>query len=289
MFTRYKVIFFIILALAALMFLASGLTGLDLGAGKPFPFRMGELSYPEQGPVIPGGEVVFNIFRVIYMIAWILFPILLLYILISPAARKMFLKQVARILPFVLALILMARYLQRLSGNMNLNPGLGQGNPPEFGAYPVPEPIFNPSAPPWAVWAASLGLALLIVGIIALVTWLVIRRRKKQEPVLHIAQEAQNALDEIQTGHDLRNVIIRCYFEMSDILNQTRGIQRGVDMTPHEFQKRLEENGLPREPVHQLTSLFEEVRYGQKPLGPPEEQRAITSLSAIASYCRGQA
>jgi len=37
--------------------------------------------------------------------------------------------------------------------------------------------------------------------------------------------------------------------------------------------------------VHQLTHLFEEVRYGDLPAGPAEEQVALNSLTAIVEAC----
>jgi hypothetical protein len=56
-------------------------------------------------------------------------------------------------------------------------------------------------------------------------------------------------------------------------------------MTPSEFEQALQGKGLPREPVHQLTHLFEEVRYGARQVGEREERQAIDSLSAIVAAC----
>ncbi len=39
-------------------------------------------------------------------------------------------------------------------------------------------------------------------------------------------------------------------------------------MTPHEFEQQLQRAGLPAEPVHDLTHLFEEARYGGAGDGP---------------------
>jgi len=100
-----------------------------------------------------------------------------------------------------------------------------------------------------------------------------------------IAQQAQQALDALQSGGDLRDTVIRCYYEMSRVLRIQRGIQRTKDMTPREFESTLETVGLPAEAVHQLTRLFETVRYGAQNIGENEEQQAIASLTAIVAAC----
>ena len=57
-------------------------------------------------------------------------------------------------------------------------------------------------------------------------------------------------------------------------------------MTPHEFERILQERGLPRGPVHDLTQLFEQVRYGGYNPGRQEERVAVSSLSAIVTACQ---
>ena len=69
-------------------------------------------------------------------------------------------------------------------------------------------------------------------------------------------------------------------------MRTARGIRRQEAVTPSEFEKQLEDAGLPREPVADLTRLFEEVRYGSKILGEWEGRRAIACLTAIADACR---
>ncbi len=278
------------MAIIAILVLSSGLTGLELKSGKTFPFPQ----LPTQRPLdyaAPIGEAAFNIIKMIYFLMWLLFPIVLIYLIVSPSARKRLLRDILRILPFILLFIFGSQYIRDLASRFMLTENLaaGGGLANQGMLYPSPEEQFVPSAPNWAVWIASVGLALLLVGMIVLVGWVIWRRRKKQEPYQRLAQEAQNALDSLEAGHDLRNVVVRCYYEMSKVVSEARGIQRQSDMTPHEFQQRLEAKGLPAEPIQQLTSLFEQVRYGQKATGQNEEQRAVSSLTAILEYCRGGA
>jgi hypothetical protein len=70
------------------------------------------------------------------------------------------------------------------------------------------------------------------------------------------------------------------------VLRDYRLIHRDQDMTPHEFEQMLEHHGLPREPIRQLTELFERVRYGAYSPDRSEEHIAISSLSAIVRACQ---
>jgi hypothetical protein len=79
---------------------------------------------------------------------------------------------------------------------------------------------------------------------------------------------------------------MRCYYEMSRVLRQQRGIRRDQAMTPREFAIFLEEAGLPVEAVGRLTRLFEQVRYGAKVPDRREEAQALASLEAVVAFCR---
>jgi hypothetical protein len=73
---------------------------------------------------------------------------------------------------------------------------------------------------------------------------------------------------------------------MIHALETYRNIHRDRYMTPHEFEAYLEGRGLPREPVRQLTALFEQVRYGGVRPGRADERTAISSLEAIVAACQ---
>jgi hypothetical protein len=111
-------------------------------------------------------------------------------------------------------------------------------------------------------------------------------RRKEELPLEKIERRAQDAIDELAAGGDLREVIQRCYFRMIDALHEYRNIDRERDVTPHEFELILQRHGLPPDPVHQLTDLFERVRYGAHRPGRQDEQLAVSSLSAIVAACQ---
>ena len=141
---------------------------------------------------------------------------------------------------------------------------------------------FDAEPPRWLVQAARLGMALLLATLYVWGGRFVWRRLyRPPDPVERLARQARSALESLQTGVDLENVVVRCYVEMARILNERRGIERQRHMTAREFETRLEEAGFPGEPVRQLTRLFEQVRYGAKALGAHGERQAVACLTAI--------
>jgi hypothetical protein len=142
--------------------------------------------------------------------------------------------------------------------------------------------------PPWLILGASLGLALLFIGAI---TWAGVRLSRRRRPSFtpsplpELAEEARQALFDLRSGLDLRNTIIRCYQEMSETLQQYRGLRRNTAMTPQEFARALAPTNLPQADIWRITNLFERVRYGQHAPAPEEEQEAIACLTAIVQAC----
>jgi hypothetical protein len=101
-----------------------------------------------------------------------------------------------------------------------------------------------------------------------------------------LADAAQDAIDTYQTGGSFKNVVIRCYVEMSAAVAKYRGIQRQDTMTPREFEHQLAQLGFPAEPVRRLTRMFEAARYGSQTPGEAEEQQTMQSLAAIMNACQ---
>jgi protein-S-isoprenylcysteine O-methyltransferase Ste14 len=146
----------------------------------------------------------------------------------------------------------------------------------------MPEPIINP--PPlvpvntnwtWLVWI-GLALGLILIGV-RLFFW----TREPNRISDAVQREAEQAIRALQTGSDIRSVIVRCYRQMSQALQKERGIQLEETMTARDFETLLEARGIPHDPVHQLTQLFEEARYGYRQPGPEEERKAFDCLNAI--------
>jgi hypothetical protein len=131
-------------------------------------------------------------------------------------------------------------------------------------------------------------LNIILIILIGIMTWYLYRRFifKSTSTTKQLKTEVEGAIDEIKSGIELRNVIIRCYIDMSHILDKNLGLQRGQSMTPREFASQLQKIGLPDKPIERLTRLFESVRYGKAQLSSDTEQEALQCLSAIADECQ---
>jgi len=134
--------------------------------------------------------------------------------------------------------------------------------------------------PPSLLWLVWLGLAAALVG---LGLWLAFRQPGRRGPDL-LALEAERALEALKAGLDLKNVIVRCYWQMAQVLQQEQGLEKQAAMTVREFERLLEARGVPPSPVRQLTRLFEAVRYGRRPVYAEDERQAVDCLTAIVRY-----
>lgn len=155
---------------------------------------------------------------------------------------------------------------------------------------PVIETASFTPPPRWVGTVITAGSGLLLIAGALFILW----RRQTQisesrlSPLLQLAREARLAIDALQGGENVREVILRCYFEMVYVLDETRGIRRVETVTPREFAVQLAALGLPAAPITTLTELFEAVRYGTGPADAEAAKRAITSLTAIITACEGQ-
>lgn len=144
--------------------------------------------------------------------------------------------------------------------------------------------------PRWVGTVITGGAGLLLIAGALFILW---RRQVRMSesrlpPLLQLAQEARLAIDALQGGENVREVVLHCYFEMVHVLDETRGIRRMEMVTPREFAIQLAALGLPAAPVTMLTDLFEEARYGMGPADAEASNRAIASLTAILTACEEQ-
>lgn len=148
----------------------------------------------------------------------------------------------------------------------------------DYEIAPIGDP---PEALIWVV-AGVLGIALL-AGII----YYGFRTYSQWKVSSALRQEVETALQEVYDGGDLRNIIMRCYQQMMNIVKMEHGIERDAALTPREFERLLEARGVPADPIRLLTSLFERVRYGSKPTSEADEREAVACLTSIQAACQG--
>lgn len=149
----------------------------------------------------------------------------------------------------------------------------------------TPQPVVTSplgSAPPLLLWLVGIGLFVISVLV---VIWIFTSSRQAS-PIDLVGLEAEKARLALITGVDLRDVIIQCYLQMSLALKQEQAIERKDFMTTGEFENLLETAGIPHEPIHQLTRLFDAVRYGNWKPSAVDKQKAIQCLEDIMSYSR---
>jgi hypothetical protein len=292
---RVTILIILGVTLLAMFVLAASLKGMKLSEGQHIPLdKLFPTTLSQSSESTPDVALIEKILQIISIILWAIVPFYIIYLILSPAARKQFLKDVARLIPFMILMLILFNALDNMQKQAATPTPHGMAIPNgavNLGTLaPSTDFKFDSNPPEWAV-----TMTVVIIGVIA--TGLLIggfyffyrMRREKQEsaaPLRKMGEEAQSAIDLIQGGGDLRDVIIRSYLEMTRIVQENRNLHRSVSMTPSEFEAYLTGRGLPQDPVHNLTQLFEKVRYGAAKPGYQEESTAIASLTAIVNACR---
>jgi hypothetical protein len=290
------------LAVTAVVILAAGLGSVDLQAGRPFTLQRLEEVRQEVGITTTGRASWFeSIGRLMVLtIIWMVLPLVLVYVLVSPDARRAFLKRVARWSMITLFIYLVTRIIADQGGFAGIQPppcapagtagpaiqAAATAAPPCTGdelteaIEPQPVPDFVSRPPEWIATVISLMLA---AAIVAIAWWIIRRARPAGEPeqAEALVAEAETALADLRAGGDLRDTVMRCYSEMSEVIGHRRGLARHASMTPREFEQFLAGAGLRDEHIQRLTRLFEAVRYGGRATGERDRREAIDCLAAI--------
>ncbi len=211
------------------------------------------------------------------VIAGIVLVVLVYFILTLIFSSKLRWQLLQRLAQVLLVLLLFYLIVSRLIGTPEPLPPPQQTEAPPPLQAPTGEPLppFVAQPSPWLVALISLVLAaLLIAGI-----WYLWRRSR---PVANPMTElAQAAIKSIQAGGDVQSVVLRCYLEMSEVLGQQRGIERGGAMTAREFAQHLAASGVRDKHIQQFTRLFEHARYGAQQPSAQDERVAVECLTAI--------
>ncbi len=267
-----------------ILIIAMSLPTLVLSSGQPFSLGQAQLqTFGTNGP-LAGGETIVWLIRGVVAIALALFPLYILYSLMTPEGRQ---RLIADLIVLTL-LFLLANYLQKLPLQANLQPQQQAAGAPQItdDVSPLPDSGFVATPPIWLT-PVVIVIASILVVIIIFVGIRVLRRRPSNENSLDdLAEEAQKAIEALNLGGDLRNTVIYCYREMMHIVKQQKGIEREKDMTVREFEDYLISSGLPKEAIQTLSRLFEQVRYGGALEDSRQEQLARSCLTDIMNACK---
>ncbi len=276
-------LFYLCAAIGALMLLAASLPQLSFQPGRSFILSGDDAPDTGSGALAAGmGDP--GILRL--LLAAIVLVVLVYFVLTLIFSAKLRWQLLQRIVQVLVVVLLFFLIVSRLIGTPDpLPPAQPAADTPLPTPPPTGEPLpaFVPQPSPWLVALVSLALAaLLIAGI-----WYFWRRSR---PVANpITVLAQAAIESIQAGGDVQSVVLRCYLEMSEILGEQRGIERGRATTPREFAQYLAASGVRDEHIQQLTRLFEHARYGAQPPSARDERTAVECLTAIVQAYGGAA
>ena len=283
-------------AAIAMFLLVIGLPQMELAPGLPFEriwqFLLdqfaGARNMGATGSALPGGELIMIIYRTIFFIALVVFPFAVILVLIDPALRKRVIYTTILVLILVFILSRMMRNQTELEDPVR-EAEVGGPQAPIAGLPVEPLDVEDFQAgriSPWIGRGLSLALGLLAAFIFIVIINQVRKNRAAAPSGLDdLAQHARTALTDLEGGGDVQNTILRCYAEMSRVVQDVRGLRRNRTVTAREFTDALVRIKLPRRPVETLTRLFEKARYGGGATTTQDEQEAVSSLRAIVRAC----
>ncbi len=276
---KNHILLFLGLVIFSIVILASGLTRLNLQPGLPMPdLSDGKIitaNARNDAPVIVKVDEFFEIFLALILLGYIAFVV---YKLIKGVKWKELRSTLLQFTIFAAIFSIITAFIIML---------LPKGEIPPVEEIPLatPEPVVRSplgAVPPLLLWIV--GICLLVISILAGI-WIYRLLTRKTTALDMIKLEAEKARRALLTGQDFKDVIIKCYRQMNLAVAQDQGIQREAFMTTREFETVLEETGLPRASIHQLTLLFESVRYGHWQANKRDEQLASRCLEDIIQYC----
>jgi hypothetical protein len=278
-------IFLLGVAILVIILLATGLTALEFRSGDLA--RILALLTQEKESLgadfAPAVDESFPIELLLLIFFWSLLAFAIIFAIVSPHYRKVLVRVFILTLCLAFVLSTLADRL-RIEEQEQILPeeveGGLVGETGELAASELPEPPDFIARPPnWLMLFlyVVLVLVLLLVGLFLWRSW---RSRFPGEQAL-LVQHAEQALSDLTSGGDLRDVVMRCYARMSQVLYQSRNIKRDEAMTPREFESHLAEIGLRDDHIRQLTRLFEGVRYGTQTPDEYARYQAVNCLRAI--------
>ena len=279
------ILVFSILALGALTVLATGLSNVPFRGAQSFRREEDARALGAVPQNLINSMVDIPLWQQISLWLLILIMIVLISALLSPELRKRLLLIIIRVgITYWAFYIVFNRYREILQG-MGLRPTQQQAGGASD-ALPPPE-FVPPQTISLASYLVSFGLAVLLV----LLAWKLFNLWKENSaataglPLNKIARIARSSLNDLSSGRESTDVIMNCYFRMSDVVENKRNFSRNPSMTPAEFATRLEQGGLPSEAVQRLTRLFERVRYGGYRSETRDVNEAVACLTTILHHC----
>jgi len=224
------------------------------------------------------------------ILPWMVLVLLiaLVAMLLSPEGRKKLFRMLVRGGAIYLAVYFLLKNYPEIFSNLLLDLAAPSADGQAEHLAEIPPPVFTPPQPTAFVsytTSVLIVLALMYFAWRLYRTWTELNPPARQGPLSEIARIARSSLRDLSSGRESTDVILHCYFRMSDAVADKKNMRRESSMTPAEFAMRLERSGLPGDAVQRLTRLFEGVRYGSQKTGPKEINEAVACLTTILQYC----
>jgi hypothetical protein len=277
-----------LLALGALTVLSVSLKNVSFNDAQPIGREeaMTTLSAPQRAVIESLSQVSLKS-QIIFWISLVTL-VVLVGMLLPPESRKRIFRIIVRVAATYWALYFLLKSHPEILSAFNLSFNFDSPSQQDHAAVDIPPPVFTP--PHETPLLSYLTSLLIVLGVMFLVwkvyrTWREANPAGRAGPLQDIARIARSSLDDLSSGRESTDVILNCYFRMSDVVADKRNMQRRPGMTPAEFAVRLEQAGLPGDAVLRLTRLFEGVRYGEKKAGPRDVNEAVACLTTIVQCC----
>lgn len=266
-------------AVFAVILLSASLSNLEFRAGNR-NFTLRELPRLNLSEDSKHESTTYNPLQVFFAI---MFGFVAPLVIVASLTSKKYRKRILISICFILLMTLLYLIVTKIEPKgVSLRPKpLGLDEEMGMQQSEQEEPYIPPGWLKWLVYPVSL---LLIVGLFLLI--MQFKQGRRSSPLELVAEEAQKTIEDLNAGADLKEGVIRCYFEMSRVMKEEHDLKRKHAMTTREFETYLKEAGFLSEDVSSLSRLFEKVRYGAKRPDKEEEQEAVVCLSAIVKTCK---
>jgi len=282
---RSLILIYFSIAFIGIILLAASIGKLEFKPGLPFPGTDStnpslSNSAVDSSRITDQSGMNLIILKIGIGIGFLLLSVMIIYSLVRKTNKRKF----GLLILGLIGLVIIFKLLQLF----RLDIPIIDGNKQEVGVqlptldYEI-VPIEQP--PSELFWIVGISL---VIGLISVWAFLFLRTDPKPMNNDALVEEVNSALQAIQDGKDLRNIIINCYFQLNQIIKEEYEIEREKSITAREFENYLQDKGIPIKPIHQMTSIFEKVRYSNKPTSKDDEQIVIESLLEIRSSCQIQ-
>jgi hypothetical protein len=267
-------------AIFALVMLSAGLT--DVRFGQPGEFSFEPRKPTPLVPLTTPSQPNVWLVRLIVIVT-LLATVGLVIALFDKRARRLFLKFLLYAALFLIISYILPSHQQQPAPTATAVPAAASG---ELLQGPPATPYTDPEISPLVAYFAALLLVLIGMG----AAWYLWNRRTasaKSSVLQGIRRIAEYTRDELSSGLDWRDAVIRCYVQMTEAVASEKGLVRRPSMTAEEFAGRLTQAGLPMGSVHRLTQLFESARYGGKRSSQTDVDEARACLNEIVAASGG--